>query len=265
MESLLSVEAEYKPKPRFNVPWLDVGFLAFVVIVIIFGLFSTVAWMRDGGRLPLSQFVLQGDLEYVQSTDVQRALSHIHSLGTFMTQDVNHLQQAIESLPWVANAAVRKQWPNTIKVFVEEHNPTAIWNGNALLNDLGDVFYADAGTLHPQDQEIVKLYGPEASSQKVLSVWRDIAPKFSNIGLEITSVVLNDRQAWQLILDNGIRLELGQDDLDERITRFVDLYRQMDEMAQQVSYIDLRYDTGAAIGWLSEEKRQVSSNDQGHG
>jgi cell division protein FtsQ len=208
---------------------------------------------------------LQGDLEYVQSSDVQRALSHIPSLGTFMTQDVDHLQQAIDSLPWVANTAIRKQWPNTIKVFVEEHHPAAIWNGNALLNEYGEVFNADAGQLQSQHQNIVKLYGPEASSYKVLNTWRDLAPRFSNLGLEITSVVLNDRHAWQLILDNGIRLELGQDDLDERITRFVDLYRQMDEMVQQVSYIDLRYDTGAAIGWLSEEKGQVSINDQGHG
>ncbi|MEZ8965641.1 cell division protein FtsQ/DivIB [Vibrio breoganii] len=265
MESTLDVETEYKQRPRFKFSWVDASFLLFVVALIVFGIFSTVAWMRDSGRLPLSQFVLEGDIEYVHSTDVQSVLSHIHPFGTFMTQDVNQLQTAVESLPWVASAAIRKQWPNTIKVFLMEHHPAAIWNGNALLNSNGQIFYADVGQLHQQDQEIVKLYGPETESERVLDTWREIEPQFASLGLQITSVVLNDRHAWQLILDNGIRLELGKDALEERIQRFVDLYHHMDERVQQISYIDLRYDTGAAIGWLTEDQRQESSNDQGHG
>ncbi|WP_156684075.1 MULTISPECIES: cell division protein FtsQ/DivIB [unclassified Vibrio] len=255
MESTLDVETEYQSKPRFKFSWVDASFLLFVVMLIVFGIYSTVAWMRDSGRLPLSQFVLEGNLEYVHNSDVQSALARVQPFGTFMTQDVNELQNAVETLPWVASAAIRKQWPKTIKVFVIENHPAAIWNGNALLNDTGQIFYADPGQLLEQDQDIVKLYGPEAEADNVLATWRDIEPKFSDLGLQITSVVLNDRHAWQLILDNGIRLELGKDALQERIKRFIDLYRHLNEKAQQISYIDLRYDTGAAIGWLTDEKK----------
>ncbi|GAD80684.1 cell division protein FtsQ/DivIB [Vibrio ezurae] len=255
MEAILDVETEYKQKPRFKFSLVDASFLLFVVILIVFGIYSTVAWMRDSGRLPLSQFVLEGNLEYVHNSDVQSALSRIQPFGTFMTQDVTQLQHAVEDLPWVASAAIRKQWPNTIKVFVIEHQPAAIWNGTALLNDSGQIFNADPGYLHEKDQDIVKLYGPEAKSEDVLRTWRELKPQFEGLGLEITSVVLNDRLAWQIILDNGIRLELGKDALNERIKRFVDLYRHMNEKVQQISYIDLRYDTGAAVGWLSDEHR----------
>lgn len=265
MESVLNVETETNRAHRFKFSWVDLSFFIAVVVAIALGISSTVAWMRDGGRLPLSQFVLQGDLEYVQNSDVQSALSRILPLGTFMTQDVDELQQAVESLPWVANASIRKQWPNTVKVFVVEHQPMAVWNGNALLDNNAVVFQADVGGLHQQDQDIVRLYGPDNSSQLVLDTWHKITPKIQALGLEITSVVLNERQAWQLILDNGIRLELGKEALDERIERFVELYQHMDDKVQQISYIDLRYDTGAAIGWLSEQKGQESSNDQGHG
>ncbi|CAM2824040.1 cell division protein FtsQ/DivIB [Vibrio rarus] len=256
MESILDVEIEHKANQKFKFSWVDASFLLFVIILIVFGIYSTVAWMRDSGRLPLSQFVLEGDLVYVQNQDVQSVLSRIQPFGTFMTQDVNQLQQTVETLPWVAHASIRKQWPNTIQVFVKEHHPAAIWNGNALLNDTGQIFNADVGRLHQKDQDIVKLYGPESESEKVLDTWRNIQPKFTDLGLQITSVVLNDRQAWQLILDNGIRLELGTDALEERIERFVNLYRYMNEKVRQISYIDLRYDTGAAIGWLTEEQRQ---------
>ncbi|WP_261816650.1 cell division protein FtsQ/DivIB [Vibrio gallicus] len=254
MESVLNVETETTIARKFKFSWTDFSFFIAVVVAIAVGISATVTWMRDGGRLPLSQFVLQGDLEYVHNSDVQHALSNIMPLGTFMTQDVDQLQQAVESLPWVENASVRKQWPNTVKVFVVEHTPIAIWNGNALLDDHAVVFDADAGGLHQKDQDIVRLYGPKNSSQQVLDTWHKITPKFNALGLEITSVVLNDRRAWQLILDNGIRLELGKEALDERVERFIELYQHLDEKAQQISYIDLRYDTGAAIGWLSDQK-----------
>ncbi|GAL13019.1 cell division protein FtsQ [Vibrio astriarenae] len=80
-----------------------------------------------------------------------------------------------------------------------------------------------------------------------------MTPTFKDLGLAITSLVLNERRAWQIILDNGMRLELGKESMDERIDRFVSLYYQLGEKAQRVSYIDLRYDTGAAIGWFPEQ------------
>jgi cell division protein FtsQ len=103
--------------------------------------------------------------------------------------------------------------------------------------------------------ELIKLYGMDSTSSLVLQTWREIVPKFTKLGLTISSVVLNDRQAWQLILENGIRLELGKDSLDERLERFFSLYNQLGQDSQKVSYIDLRYDTGAAIGWIDSAEQ----------
>ena len=36
------------------------------------------------------------------------------------------LQHSVEAIPWVAHA-IRKQWPDTVKVFLTEHRPVAIW------------------------------------------------------------------------------------------------------------------------------------------
>lgn len=256
MELLLDVATEDKQSAKSKLPLVECVFFLVVVGLIVFGLISTVSWMRDEGRLPLSQFVLQGELTYVHNSDIQGALAQAQPLGTFMTQDVNQLQHQVEKLPWVASAAIRKQWPDTIKVFLVEHQPAAVWNGQAMLNDTGDVFYADVGELNESDQDIVRLYGPKDTGPLVLETWRKVAPTLLQLDLRISSVVLNERYAWQLILDNGIRLELGQDGLDERIGRFVDLYRHINEQAHQISYVDLRYDTGAAIGWLTEEQEQ---------
>lgn len=95
----------------------------------------------------------------------------------------------------------------------------------------------------------------------MIEKWRQITPLINSLGLTVTSLVLNERRAWQIILDNGIRLELGKDSLDERVERFISLYNELGSKANQVSYIDLRYDTGAAVGWFPEQELEESTDD----
>ncbi|CAE6878110.1 Essential cell division protein. May link together the upstream cell division proteins [Vibrio sp. B1REV9] len=236
------------------------GAVFFVIVVTLISsvLYSAISWMWDDQRLPLSKIVLQGKLEYVTADDVQSAFGNIDHIGTFMSQDIDVLQQSVEALPWVAHAAIRKQWPDTVKVFLTEHHPEAIWNGIELLDGNGFVFEGDVGLLK---EEKVKLYGPKETGPEVLQTYRELRPKFQKLGLAISSLVLNERRAWQIILDNGIRLELGKESLDERIERFISLYNKLGSDTQRISYIDLRYDTGAAVGWFPEHELEQESTD----
>ncbi len=237
-----------------------VGGSFFLVVVLLIGflLYSTISWMWDEQRLPLSKIVLQGNLQYVSTLDVQRVFARLDHIGTFMSQDIDVLQTSVQSIPWVSHASIRKQWPDTIKVFLTEHQVQAIWNGNALLDDDGIVFDGDIGLVK---EEHVKLYGPDGSAPEVLKVWRQYDSQFQAIGRNISSLLLNERRAWQIILDNGIRLELGKESLDERIARFFLLYKQLGNEVDKVSYIDLRYDTGAAVGWISEQELAQENTD----
>jgi cell division protein FtsQ len=237
------------------------GALFFVLILAALGVLlnMTLRWMWDEHRLPLSKMVVQGNLTYVKNTDVQVALSNLDTMGTFMSQNIDVLQQQLLTIPWVEQASVRKQWPDTLKVFLTEHQVAAIWNGNELLDIHGTVFNGDIGELK---QDVVKLYGPDDSGKLLLDTWREYEPQFEVLKLQISSLVMNDRRAWQIILKNGIRLELGKESLDERIHRFIALYRYFGDKVDKISYVDLRYDTGAAVGWFPEQEvGQENSNE----
>jgi len=234
-------------------------FFVGVIVLLVTFFYSTISWMWDEQRLPLSKVIIQGDLQYVKSNDVQSALGRLSHIGTFMSQDVLELQNTVEQLPWIEHASIRKQWPDTVKIFLTEHHVEAIWNGNELLDEHGVVFQGDLGLL---DRDYVKLYGPEGTGLELIDVWKKYTPTLKQLGLNISSLVLNERRAWQFILDNGIRLELGKESLDERINRFVFLYRDIGNKVEKISYIDLRYDTGAAIGWFPvQEVAQENIND----
>ncbi len=229
-----------------------------VVVLLVTLFYSTISWMWDDQRLPLSKVIIQGDLQYVTDNDVQNALGSLQHIGTFMSQDVLELQHTIEQIPWVEHASIRKQWPDTVKVFITEHQVEAIWNGNLLLDRNGIVFDGDVGLLK---HDYVKLYGPDGTGPELIEVWKKYTPVLRELGRSISSLVLNDRRAWQIILDNGIRLELGKESLDERIKRFVFLYRYFGKKVEKISYIDLRYDTGAAVGWFPEQEAGQENTD----
>jgi cell division protein FtsQ len=54
---------------------------------------------------------------------------------------------------------------------------------------------------------------------------------------------------------------LGKEFLDERIKRFISLYRYFVSKVEKISYIDLRYDTGAAVGWFPDQEVEKENTD----
>ena len=232
-------------------------FLFLVVIISLWLVISTVSWMTDEDRLPPSHMIIQGQLKHITADDIREAIDSMDSIGTFMTQDVNKLQNALLSLPWIAQVSVRKQWPETIKVFVVEHKPEATWNNRVIVNPEGIVFNAPMSDLTEQKPA---LFGPESDSKEVLAFWHQLQKQFAPLHVSVRSVALTDRLSWQVVLDSGIRLELGRDAREERIERFIALYKQLENKKNSIDYIDLRYDTGAAVGWKPDNVEDKEEN-----
>ncbi len=70
--------------------------------------------------------------------------------------------------------------------------------------------------------------------------------------MRLTQLRLDERGAWEFVLDNGVRLRLGRLQVDERFDRFMAAAaRIVASRADEIAYVDLRYATGFAIGWKS--------------
>lgn len=231
------------------------AFLLFVIGFIIWLFTAAIGWMTDANRLPFSQLVIQGELHYLTPNDVREGILQLDQLGSFMTQDIDDIQHALEAMPWVARAAVRKQWPDTLKVYLVEQKPVASWNGRYLVNPYGVVFTAP---LEQAGESLVALVGPEGSSHEVLAAWREMQPRLQQAGFDIATLALNERRAWRVWLTNGTRLELGRKERMERINRFIGLSPELEQQGKPIEYIDLRYDTGAAVGWVTDPEKSES-------
>ncbi len=230
-------------------------FLLLVLATIGWSAWAVLSWMDDAKRLPLSELVVTGDRHYTTNDDIRQSILSLGEPGTFMTQDVNIIQQQIERLPWIKQVSVRKQWPNELKIHLVEYVPVAHWNDLHMVDVDGKSFSIPAERIAKQKMPL--LYGPEGSEQDVLQGYQTMSQQLasaSSVGkFAVKSVSMTARHSWQITLDDDIRIDLGRDDRNGRLQRFIELYPRLQQQAdadkKRISYVDLRYESGAAVGW----------------
>ncbi|NHB88587.1 cell division protein FtsQ [Photorhabdus tasmaniensis] len=226
------------------------GLIFFLMVIgtIVWGGLAVLNWMKDANRLPISKLVVTGERHYTTNDDIRQAILSLGQPGTFMTQDVNIIQQRIERMPWIRQVTVRKQWPDELRIHLVEYVPYARWNDSQMLDAEGLVFSIPAEW--EAKSNFPMLYGPQGSEKEVLDGYRAMAKLLAANKLKLKVAAMTARRSWQLTLDNDIRLKLGRMDTTGRIKRFIELYPLLQQNTKKrVDYVDLRYDSGAAVGW----------------
>ncbi|MEM6160376.1 cell division protein FtsQ [Erwinia sp. P6884] len=241
-------------------------FLMMVLGVMLAGGFVVVKWMNDASRLPLSKLVVTGKTHYTTNDDIRQAILSLGEPGTFMSQDVDVIQQQIERLPWIQQVSVRKQWPDELKIHLVEYVPVARWNDLHMVDAEGKSFSVPAS--HLGKETLPMLYGPEGSEKEVLTGYHQMNSVLAAGKFKLKAASMTARRSWQLVLEDDIRLELGRSEDMKRLKRFIQLYPSLSQQAQtdnkRISYVDLRYDSGAAVGWAPALIENTDSNQQQH-
>ena len=126
----------------------------------------------------------------------------------------------------------------------------AHWNSGRLVSDRGVEFEApDADEI----QGLPWLHGPDDRLVEVLEEWERFDAMLASLELEIQQLVLDQRGAWSMVLNNGTRVELGRDQPTERLERLMASWRPLlRERALPPVEVDLRYTNGLAVRWPAD-------------
>ncbi|MDX1443158.1 MAG: cell division protein FtsQ/DivIB [Gammaproteobacteria bacterium] len=227
--------------------------------VIAAGVFGWQA-IREAGLEEFRALQITGELENVQPADVREALAPMIERG-FVNLDIAAAREAIESLPWVHEAAVRRQWPGILAVEIFEQHPVATWYGTALLNREGDVFIDGAAGY---SGVLPDLTGPAGSQEDLLQELANVRQQLDGVpGLELRRLLQSERRAERFWLANGLEVRLGRHDTDARLARFIKVaWPVLRLQAERVAYVDMRYDNGFAVGWKQSTANPVTSGDE---
>jgi cell division protein FtsQ len=228
--------------PEININWNRIGNGVLLLFVLV-GVYSGTIWVMDQ---PINAVRIEGRFERVSAMQIESAMTPYLN-GGFLSVDLPRVQQAIADLPWVQRASVRRSWPSTLSVTVEEERAAARWGKAGLLNVYGELFVAETSHI---PAELPRLSGPEGTELTVARRFFELDTQLEQRGLTAVSLSIDARGSWKLRLSNGMQVRFGAVALEGRTARFFEaLDGLLVPVADKVDYIDMRYTNGFAIGW----------------
>jgi len=172
------------------------------------------------GLFPLRSVAISEVPKRVGKTEILQMVRSSAN-GNFFTVDIDHVRQSLEKLPWVRSVSVRREFPYQLMVQLEEHQALASWNNTALVNLQGEVFSVGSEDVSANKRSLPSFIGPEGASGEVAQRYEQFSEQIMPLNWQAKQIALSARHAWQLRLDNGMVLELGREDVQHRLARFV--------------------------------------------
>lgn len=238
----------------FDVKLMNMTASVMFVGCLALGIAAVGWWLIRYPAFNIGRIVVEGELLHNNAVTLRANVAPALK-GNFFTVDLKAAKEVFEQVPWVREAQVRRDYPNSLRVILQEHKAEAFWGpdtGTGLVNSEGQVFEANLGEL---DREgLPRLQGPDGSSLRMLQMYRLLESVLQPLDVDIDGLQLNSRGSWVLTLDNEAEIQLGggtNEDVLQRLQRFVrtlsQITSQYKRTAETLESADLRYASGYAL------------------
>ncbi|MGA0955255.1 MAG: cell division protein FtsQ/DivIB [Burkholderiaceae bacterium] len=237
-----------------------------VWLTLLTGLAAVALWVARQPAFALKsvQVVSLGPpIANLTKSDIRQAIEQAGQ-GTALTTPLHDLRDVLEDHAWVRQVSMRRVWPNRLLVWVEEHEPIAIWADGQLINSYGELFSAQADLGQVQERlgcKMPRLLGPVGSHLRVMERAMALQEELESHKRVLTRLELTEQLSWKAVLDGALVVELGRDQLPsspiERLqgllTRLESLEASLETKSgmQRLALADLRYANGFAFRAVS--------------
>ena len=202
-----------------------------------------------GSRAPVTLEVA-GQLSRVEAGQVRARIAPLVGVD-FYALDLAGVKAAVEAMPWVARARVERAWPASVRVSLWEHQAYARWGDKSLLSTENVVFTPPA--LDDELAALPRLSGPKGQEPAVRAAWEVLSQQLAQTPFAPTGLAENERGEWTATTADGIELRLGRGAPLDAVARLSGPVRTaLEGRLQEVSYVDLHYFNGFAVGWRDD-------------
>lgn len=219
-------------------------FLAGLLIGIAVPLGITLAWTKLSGTAPV--IVVHGDVTGEQETILR---SRVESL--FEDSEVelasSDVESKIESIGWIDDADVWRTLTNRLHIDIVSQS-----TGNSTRQSAEDKVNPDF-----KDAVAAAVTPPTVND----STLKNIGDRILEHG-DMLENALRTSEGLKIVLESGTSVLLGTRDLEERMDRFLSVYRELEGQTDLSRLVaDARYDQGVAVVVMDEDDDSSFSND----
>ena len=237
-------------KPKLRVNWSLINKLTTVVFCLSL-LFWGYAELTDPAQFPVQHVSISGEYDRVGRSAIQQTVTP-HVQNGFFQVSMSALRSELEQLPWVSKATVKRSWPDSLEVNIMQHKALCRWNDDAIIAADHQLFYPAVATISTQ---LPRLSGPDGKQWDVFASYQVLNKQLARLKLTVVSLKLDSYYDWHMQLNNGIKINLGRENISKQVNQFVKVYPKVfSRQVERVQYVDLRYQHGMAVKWLGERE-----------
>lgn len=198
-------------------------------------------------KLPNAAISLQHKgLNTQQTLQLQQLLGEKADTN-LLKADLQSYLAKLETVDWVGQADVRRDWQQGIVVNVVPRQAVAKFGSERLVDANGTVFKpADSNDLN--NASLMQLQGDSQNAVVMMQQIKQVSDWFMPLGMKIEEVIVTPRMAWLFRFDNGLRVLVDNDNTSEKLYRLsIMLQNQLKPQLKTLQTVDLRYKNGMAI------------------
>lgn len=248
---------------------------AIVFVAAGYGLYLARAFATSSRWLTVSKISVKGNSR-MSSADVRAALEGLIGANILMF-DIDAWQRQLQTLPWVADVAIRRQLPDTVAVTISERTPAAVGrlDGQLFLIDLtGEIIDPYGPAYDAIDLPIVdglaagrsgEFKVDEERARVAAHLFRALQTR-PDIASRISQIDVSDPKAMGIVLKGDTTVvRVGDRQFIERLQSYVELAPVFRESVPNIEWVDLRYGARAIVKPLQGDTpaRRPSRADKG--
>ena len=200
----------------------------------------------DNFNQSIDRVVINGEFNYLSERDVIDLIDENVQTG-FLTLNLPDLNRKIVEQDWIRSSSIRRSWPATLIVNIEEEIPVARWGEQQLLNNVGD--YIDVIN-KDSVSHLPVIFSQAGDTKEIIKIYQLISELLGPVGLRIDKVESDNAGSWTLTVLSDIKIILGRDQLVEKLQRLQSVWMaELSSQEKNINAIDLRYPNGLAVKW----------------
>lgn len=168
--------------------------------------------------------------------------------------DIATVQERLKQVPLIAEASIKKFYPNRLLIDITERSPFALWQQDGQVH----VVSADGTAIDVlRDDRFVNL--PHVVGQganKRVKEYVSILLEVPEIADQVRAGTLVGERRWNLKLKNGVDVKLPEEEPALALAKLVEQDRETHLLAKDILSVDLRL-ADRIIVRLSEESAQL--------
>ncbi|TAN53834.1 MAG: FtsQ-type POTRA domain-containing protein [Methylococcaceae bacterium] len=205
--------------------------------------------------MPVRHVRVEGALRQVEPPALQAVLEPLLQ-GSYLLVDLKAMEAAVLGLPWVGEASVKRYWPDTLVVKIQEQTPYARSGDGSFVSEKGVRFRAG---ITAETANLPAIIGPVDYEKPMLAMLKTMNARLGPLGRRIAVLHLSNRHAWTVKLEDGLVVVMGRQDALAAFERFLTLAGLLGaERLQAVQRVDLRYPNGFAVSMKAKAAQRTN-------